>query len=140
MIADQDMLVVSVGYNGFARGVRDDEARYADRELKYKMVVHCDRNAILSARRAVVDCTMYTWPFPPCAPCAAMIIQAGIVRVVSVPCQPDKLERLRDDFAIAETMYRESGVMFDVIAPRRDPQPDGTRDVCQLYPPRDGTT
>jgi deoxycytidylate deaminase len=40
VVVDEDG-VVSVGFNGFAPGVNDAPERYANRELKYKMVVHC---------------------------------------------------------------------------------------------------
>ena len=41
--------IISQGYNGFPRGVNDAEERYNNRELKYKMVVHAELNAILNA-------------------------------------------------------------------------------------------
>ena len=41
VIVDPNRRVVSVGYNGFPIGVDDDPERYANRDLKYKMIVHC---------------------------------------------------------------------------------------------------
>lgn len=60
VIADPDNCIVATGYNGFARGVKDSRERYANRELKYKMIVHCERNAIIYARRDLTGCTLYT--------------------------------------------------------------------------------
>ena len=83
--------VVSTGYNGFAMGVNDDPARYADRELKYRIIVHCERNAIIFARQPLDGCTLYTHPFLTCSTCGAMAIQAGIKTVVA-PMIPDHLK------------------------------------------------
>ena len=46
IIVDDDKRVISVGYNGFPKGVRDDE-RLDDRQEKYKIIVHAERNALL---------------------------------------------------------------------------------------------
>lgn len=117
VIVDKARRVVSVGYNGFARGVDDDPARYANRDLKLKMVVHCERNAVLFAGRSVEGCTLYTWPFMSCAPCAAMMVQAGIRRVVA-PYSDN--ERWLEDFRLSSLMFREAGVDVTLY------QPDGT--------------
>jgi dCMP deaminase len=110
VIADPKQRIVSVGFNGFPRGVLDQEARYADRNLKYKMIVHCERNALLFAGRSCEGCTLYTWPFMSCAPCAAMVIQAGIKRCMA-PVLPEHLrERWAEDLQAARAMFGEAGV------------------------------
>jgi dCMP deaminase len=110
VIVDDKRRVVSVGYNGFPRGVIDTNARYDDRELKYKMIVHCERNAILFAPRSCDGCTLYTWPFMSCAPCAALVIQAGIKRCVAPPLPEHLKERWEDDLRTARWMFVEAGV------------------------------
>ncbi len=107
--------VVSLGFNGFPRGVKDTPVRYSNRDLKYKMIVHAERNAILFARQNISACTLYVWPFMPCTICAADIIQSGIVRCVAPPCPPEKLKRWHADLDIARTMFRESGVQLDFL-------------------------
>jgi dCMP deaminase len=102
--------VVSLGYNGFAAGVNDDPARYLDRDTKYKLVVHAERNAILFARRDLKGCTLYTHPFSPCAQCAALVIQSGIKRVVAPEASSDVLSRWGDDIRLAKTIFDEVGV------------------------------
>ena len=110
VVVDGRRRVVSVGYNGFARGVSDDPARYADRNAKYKMIVHCERNAILFAGRDLTGCTLYTWPFLSCAPCAAVVIQSGISRVCA-PVLPSVLAaRWGADLDLAKVMFGEAGV------------------------------
>lgn len=111
VIVDPRKRVVSIGYNGFAEGVRDTPERLHDRETKYKLVVHAERNAILFAGRDLTGCTLYTHPFGTCAVCAAMVIQAGIKRVVA-PFSDNP--RWTPDFALAGQQYAEAGVTWDV--------------------------
>jgi dCMP deaminase len=81
VIVDSDKRVVSVGYNGFPRGVNDDEERYNDRPLKYKLVCHAERNALDNAPLNVSGCTMFV-TFPACNECMKSIIQKGIKHLV----------------------------------------------------------
>jgi dCMP deaminase len=118
-IVDDKRRVVSIGYNGFPRGVGDDPERYADRDLKYKMVVHAEINAILFAGRSVEGCDLYTHPFCPCSRCAVQVIQAGIKRCVAPPL-PDRLkERWGVDTALSAQMFREAGVELVLLAGNR---------------------
>jgi dCMP deaminase len=120
VIADSANRVVSLGYNGFARGVADTPGRYADRETKLKFVVHAERNAILFAGRDLTGCTLYTWPFPPCAQCAAMVVQAGIGRVVypvlNDQASRDRWGRWADDLTAAGRMFAEAGVTCEGVS------------------------
>jgi dCMP deaminase len=116
VIAAPDNSIVSVGYNGFARGVSDAPELYADRDLKYRKVVHAEINAILFARgRDLSGCTLYTVPFMPCAPCSGIVIQAGISRVVAPTTPADKVERWKSDMQIAIEQFREAGVELVII-------------------------
>lgn len=115
-VITQDKRVVSVGYNGFPQGVDDNPERYANRELKYLMVSHCERNAVLFACRSVEGCTLYTWPFMSCATCAGVVIQAGIKRCVASVATPALLERWGKDIEVAKMMFKEAGVELDLVA------------------------
>jgi len=106
IIVDDDKRVISVGYNGFPKGVTDDE-RLDDREEKYKMIVHAERNALLFANKDVKICSIYTYPFMPCSVCAGMIIQAGIKRVVTVE---NNNSRWQKDFVVSRQMFKESEI------------------------------
>ena len=106
VIVDPDRRVVSLGYNGFPVGVSDD-FRLDNREIKYKMVVHAESNALLFASTDLSECTMYTYPFMPCPRCAGMIIQAGICRVVSYKTNT---VRWAKEFEISREMFLESDV------------------------------
>ena len=106
IIVDDDKRVISVGYNGFPKGVRDDE-RLAERQEKYKIIVHAERNALLFANTNVKNCHIYTYPFLPCSVCAGMIIQAGIKRVVSVK---NNNLRWQQDFKVSRKMFQEAEI------------------------------
>jgi dCMP deaminase len=118
VIVRPDRSIVSVGYNGFPRGVNDSYERLNDRPIKYAMVTHAEVNAILSAHGPVEGCTIYVHPWPPCSSCAGAVIQAGIKRVVSVEPTPEQEERWGDSFNIMRTMFREAGVRLDTVPAR----------------------
>lgn len=113
VITDEQKRIVSVGYNGFPRGVDDDEERYNDRPTKYKMVCHAERNALDNAPLAVDGCTMYV-SLMPCAECAKSIIQKGIKQIVLRPT-PEKFQNYDWDADVynwktSHIMFEEAGV------------------------------
>ena len=111
VIVDENNRIVSVGYNGFPRGIEDNE-RLLNREEKYDIIVHAEVNALMFANKPVEKCTLYTWPFQPCSRCAGLIIQSGIKRVVSVVHSD---ERWKKNFTLARQLFHESGVTMDLI-------------------------
>ena len=77
--------ILSQGYNGFPRGVKDTDDRYNVREEKYKYVVHGEMNCIYNACNSGVSlngATLYVTGLPVCSECAKGIIQVGIKKVV----------------------------------------------------------
>lgn len=107
VIVDEKNRVVSVGYNGFPKGIEDD-ARLNNRETKYKMIVHGEMNAILFAKRDLINCTLYTTPFLPCSVCTSNILQTGIVRVVSYFTMNT---RWLDNLRISMNLFEEAGIV-----------------------------
>jgi len=116
VIVDAKRRIVGVGYNGFAPKVHDTEERYHNRELKYKLICHAERNAILSANKSCENCTLYTWPFQPCATCTGMIIFSGIKRCVAPKASQEHNERWQYEFEISKTMMKEAEIKLDIIA------------------------
>jgi dCMP deaminase len=110
VIADDDRRVVALGINGFPKGIEDSHERLNDREIKYKYVVHSEPNAFANANGSVKGCTIYTYPFAPCAECMKLIITNGIKRVV----YPAASQALRDRWGakldFAADMAREAGL------------------------------
>lgn len=107
VIVRPDNTIASLGYNGFPRGIEDKPELYENREEKYRRVVHCEMNAILNAREPLKGYTLYTFPFLTCDRCCVHVIQAGIIRVVSLKTDN---ERWKDSFDLAMELYKEAGV------------------------------
>ena len=110
VIFDDDKRIISVGYNGFPKNVYDDPEKYADRDKKYKMVIHAEINSIIFAKNNIIGCSIATWPFMSCANCTSVIIQSGIKRIVSPRLPLELIERWGDSCEISMKMYQESGV------------------------------
>lgn len=110
VIVDEQRRILSMGYNGFPRGVDDSPERYADRPTKYAHVVHAELNAILNTGvpMALDDATLYV-THQPCTECAKAIIQSGIGRVV-VP-DAGGIDRWGDSQMVAWAMLEEAGVI-----------------------------
>lgn len=98
--------IISLGYNGFPSKI-DDDSRLLDREEKYKIIIHAERNAILFANQSLDNCTIYTYPFMPCSSCASLIIQSGISRVVSYSTIP---ERWKESFELSKNLLKEAKI------------------------------
>lgn len=107
VIVRPDKTVAAMGFNGFPRGMDDALGLYANRETKYQRVIHCEMNAVLTAREPLHGYTLYTQPFLTCDRCAVHMIQAGIKRVVA-PENTD--ERWAEAFVRARGFYAEAGV------------------------------
>jgi dCMP deaminase len=111
VIVDEKKRVVSVGYNGFPRGVSDSEDRYEDRPTKHLFVAHAERNALDNAPLMVEGCTMYV-ALLPCNECAKSIIQKGISRVVTYRTKRDGTGFNWD---ITIKMFKEAGVTLELL-------------------------
>jgi dCMP deaminase len=110
VIVDEDRRVVSVGYNGFPKGIKDNY-RLDDRSQKYELTCHAESNAIDFARADLLGCEIYTWPVQPCPRCAARIIQNNIVRVVAPYVGAYSEVGLRHQFWLATEMLHEAGLI-----------------------------
>lgn len=113
IVVDEDHNIISVGYNGFPRGVNDDPARYEDRPIKYKLVVHAEANAIAAAARrgmCLENASLYVQAMP-CNECAKLIVQAGIKKVF-IPNENYRsyYERWAEACQWSEIIFREGGV------------------------------
>lgn len=106
---------ISAGYNGFPAAMEDKPESYANREYKYRHIIHCERNALIFARGSLQGCTLYTWPFMSCSVCASMMIQAGIIRHVAPLLPEDKVARWKEDMDEALDKFRSCGVVVDLL-------------------------
>ena len=116
IVVGEDREIRSTGFNGFPRGISDDNDRLLDREKKYPLICHAEENAIMHAARIGVSLkgsTAYvTWP--PCSRCARSLIQAGIKEVVYSTAE-EVPERWLEDFNISTSMLEEANVIVRPI-------------------------
>jgi len=124
VIIGEDGEIRSTGWNGFARRVNDLPERYADREFKYKLVVHAEYNAICNAARVGIPlrgCSLYVYPLIICNECAKGIIQVGIREVFMYAPVLKDIEKLSDNikgwmntFEITQLMFEEANIRYTV--------------------------
>ena len=114
VIFDPKRRLVSAGYNGFARGVADTEARLRDRDTKYRLVLHAEKNAIMFATAPLEGCSLVV-PHPCCAQCAALTIQSGIRHVVWPKPTEEFMSRWADEYAFSLAQFGEAGVQVEEL-------------------------
>ena len=114
VILDHNNRVRAIGYNNFPRNVDDDPGRYADRDIKLRLVAHAEANAIANAAAvgtALEGCGMVVTKFP-CHECAKMIINAGIKRIYTQ--RPERDSVWVGSAETAEMMFQEAGVTLEI--------------------------
>ena len=110
--------VLSQGFNGFPRGIRENEARYNHKPTKYLLVVHAEMNAIYNASRigtSLEGSTMYVSGLPICSECAKGIVQVGISKVVMPVYDSTVPEKWAESGAISKQILEEGGVSIEYI-------------------------
>ena len=103
-------IIISLGFNGFAKGVKDTPERLENRDIKYKLVIHAEENAILHTQQDLSDCTIYC-THPPCAGCASKIIQKKIKKVVFKKPTKDYLSRWGESHELSMTILKEAEII-----------------------------
>jgi dCMP deaminase len=117
IIVSSDRLVVSTGFNGMARGLKDDRQTLSDKSKKLDWVVHAEHNAILNAARYGVStqgCSLYVNKFP-CFACMMVIVQAGIVRLYTSDHEYWKNDPL--DASHDGKRYVQRVAQIEIVAP-----------------------
>lgn len=124
----KDNEIKATGCNSL--GIFETPERLNDRDLKIKLVVHAEMNAILAAAKRGVStngCTLYMlavdvktstiWGGPPCTRCVVELIQAGISQV-KVPIPKNIPERWQVDLKLSKSLLLEAGVIYNEIYTR----------------------
>ena len=109
--------VLSQGYNGFPRGVKDSKERYNHKETKYRYVVHAEQNCIYNATYNGVSlkgASMYVYGLPVCNECAKAMIQVGIKRIV-MPFDGEIPEIWQESCEKAKALCEEAGVQYSMM-------------------------
>lgn len=115
VIVSPEKEILSMGYNGFPRGVDDNVPERQTRPTKYEFVVHAEENAILNASRngtrlsgGVLYVTM-----PPCTRCAGSIINSGIKEIIYLEPEIQKqIPGWRDNLKYSFEMFNEASVHY----------------------------
>jgi dCMP deaminase len=110
--------ILSTGYNGFPRGIKDTPERLDNREVKYGLIVHAEMNAIYNAALTKVSIeggTLYVSGLPPCAACALGVIQSGISHVVCRSRDINKSDKWKESWALTKMLFDEAGIEYTII-------------------------
>lgn len=107
----KDKRAICEGFNGFPEGLSDDLRRLTDSDYKNKVIIHAERNAIIDATRrgaTLLGSTAYITRHP-CSPCASMMVQAGVKKII---CPPPVLSgsKWSDSFKVSSNLLFEVGV------------------------------
>ncbi len=117
----------SDGCNHFPAGIAETPERLTHRDMKLRLIVHAEMDAILAAARhgiptkgstlylAATDDSGLVWGGPPCSQCLKHCIQAGIAEVVSHPWKAVP-SRWHEDIAFSRTLLSEAGIVYREIA------------------------
>lgn len=123
VIVGPDKEILSAGFNGFPRGIADTEDRLNNREIKLKLIVHAEMNALLAAARTgtrLKGCTLFlaatddsgdVWGGPPCTRCLVEIIQVGITEIVSYPVK-EAASKWHEDLCFSRQLIDEVGIIY----------------------------
>lgn len=120
VIVNEDNDILSIGWNGFPRGVPDKIWEFHQRPEKYMVTEHAERNAIYNAGRKGVSlkgATMYL-PFhpTPCIDCSRGVIQAGIKEIVGTAFKfTGKGKHWDDNLSFANDMLVHAGIVRRVV-------------------------
>lgn len=109
----RDKSIISTGYNGFPKGVKDLEERYNDREQKINFICHAEFNSIVISARfgiSTKDSILYTNGIP-CNNCCKSLIQGGISEIVVHKQWPEFTNKnWVESVKISKIMLQESNI------------------------------
>ena len=84
LVSNNSGAILSTGYNGFVRGVKDSELP-TTRPGKYEYILHAEQNLICNAARHGISLENSTLvcTHSPCKLCMRMLVNSGITRVIT---------------------------------------------------------
>ncbi|MHA2009840.1 MAG: deoxycytidylate deaminase [Candidatus Hodarchaeales archaeon] len=94
-----------LGYNGFAKGIIENELRW-QRPTKYRFILHAEDNALSNRNCDVNGWTCYV-TLSPCEGCANRIVQNGIYRVIYLNWND------RANAELSPMILKEGGVLME---------------------------
>ena len=117
---DDKRRVLSMGFNGFPRGIKDDD-RLNIKVEKYERIVHAEMNCIYNATYNGISLdgsTMYVYGLPTCNLCALGLCQTGVKHVVMAKLPvPEKWEKAWEK---TKAIFDEAGITYEFIELNED--------------------
>ena len=115
---NDDRQVLSMGFNGFPKGIDDSKERLENRETKLKYVVHAEMNCIYNAGHngvSLKNSTLFVYGLPTCSECAKGVIQSGIKHVFM--CYPEIINDgpWGQSFKDSREMFFEAKIPWNLI-------------------------
>ena len=110
-LAPNSLQILTLGYNGFPRGIDETQPSRWERPKKYYYVSHAEANCVANACRhgTPLENSIAVVTLFPCTTCAKLMIQAGVSTVVTK--QPDfSCPRWGHEFKCSHEMFAEAGV------------------------------
>lgn len=110
--------IISTGYNGFPTKINDNTERLCNRDIKLKLTIHAEMNAILQANQYNIDgATLYVYGLPPCIECAKHIAATNISKVIySYSDRKDKNDQWFETVDFIDKMFNEANIEFDFLS------------------------
>ena len=118
--------ILTTGFNGPPRGVKDLPERFV-RPAKYMYAAHAEENLVAHAARQVLEGSTVYVTHVCCAPCARMLINAGVARVCVGDGQTSMPKEL---FDAALDMFNEAGVEIQFLPPSSEQLADSEVSGC----------
>jgi dCMP deaminase len=120
VVVDDDNVIRSTGFNGFARGIDETIPERWERPIKYKYVCHAEANAVYNAARSGISLKgtriYLNWAGAPCDGCANAIIQAGIKEVITTDISfPGKGNGVSYSTDLGAELLKERGILIKEI-------------------------
>lgn len=116
VIAGEDGRFVSLGFNGFARGVKDVVDRIHDPEIRKSLTVKASENAIyFSNMNSFEKTVIYTYPDMPDIDELSRIAQYGIKHIVSAHTGYNEEGMIKTKDPLYLSILRESGITYDIV-------------------------
>lgn len=115
VIVGEGNVILSVGFNGFPRGVNEHMPERWERPGKYSWICHAEANAVFNAARHGIKLqgarAYLNWDPRPCATCTQALIQSGVVEIIG-PDRPfvGKGAGINYSLDFADVMCSEAGV------------------------------
>jgi dCMP deaminase len=109
--------VISIGFNGLPVNCNDEIKERFEPPQKYMWTIHSEANSLIQAAKLgqkTEGCVMYITLFP-CANCAGLIVNAGIIKIICENKPNFNDERWGENWKIAETILNEGGVKIEYI-------------------------